>query len=101
MYWTELPTLDNLFDLAEMGRRAMLRANLHHTTTLASGLNHGTPLPDGICQGLFHIHIFARIARQYRGNRMPVIGRRNKNCIYILLFKKLSEIVVNLAAGPR
>src|SRR5262245_54047541 len=83
---------------------------LNHPAIFPSRLNAATPLVHLMAQRLFDVHVFARLARPNREERMPMIRRGDGNHIEIFIveglanvlktFRRVAALVPNLLA-PR
>ena len=88
---SDVAALDHLGDLHEVRRRAVLRTDLHDAIVLARRVHHHAAFANGQRDGLLDVHVLAGLTRQHRGDRVPVIRRRDMDCIHILQIEQLSE----------
>ncbi len=79
---------------------AALHAHLHHAIVFARRLQHLLAFEDVVGGGLFYVHILASLAGPDGRQRVPVVGRGDGDCIDILIFIKLAQILVILWIAP-
>ncbi len=73
---------------------AALHARLHDAFVLARRLHHLPALENVVAGRLLHEHIFARLTRPDRRQRMPVIAGGNGDGIDIFVVQQLAQIPV-------
>jgi hypothetical protein len=76
-----------------------LRPGLDDTVVLACGRDGLLAFPDAVTNRLFHVNIFARLARPDRHQRVPVIRRGGGDRVDLLAFEKFPNI--GITGGSR
>ena len=82
------------------GRAAVLRADLQHALGLARHLNHPLAFVNVVAGGLFAIDVLARLHRPDRRQRVPVIGRGNRNSLDARIGEGLAHVFKFLGLFP-
>jgi hypothetical protein len=69
-----------------------LRPVLDNTVIFARRFDHLSPFPDAVGAGFFYINIFARLAGPDGSQRVPVVGRGERNGIDGFVLQKFSDV---------
>src|SRR4051794_27477671 len=67
-----------------MRHRTALRSHLHHAIVFASRLYHLLALKHVVARRLLDVNILPGLASPDRCERVPMIRRRDRDCIYVL-----------------
>ena len=83
--------------------RAALRAVLHDATVLARGLDGDPPFVNVVAARLFDVHVLVRGAGPDRHQRMPVVGRSDRDGVEVRIVQRLADVadLLRLVAGAR
>ena len=87
---------DQLASRAEMGRAALLRADLQNSAGLMHHASQLLALVDRKCQRLLGVEVFSCPAGIDIDLRMPVIRRRIADDVDVRAFKQLAVVLIDL-----
>ena len=97
------PVANQLHGLARWRVGPLHLAGLKHAMVFAHGLDHHSPLADRMAQGLFAVHVLARLAGMDAGQVVPVLRRGIDDDVHVLAVQQRAVVLVGLAAiilGP-
>ena len=98
-------------DLAELARAqkrdgvlnalvaAALRAGLDDALVLSRGLDHAPAFADVVADGLLDIDVLAGLARPDRRQRVPVVGRGDRDGVDRLVVEQAANVLNDLGRG--
>ena len=95
----ERSTLHLLNGLNHAGIRARLAAVLADAVVLLHRAHQLTPFKPVVRAGFFDIDIFASLACPYAHERMPVVGRGDRDRVNIFVLEQLADVGVALRLG--
>ena len=91
----KLTAVEVLECLVECRAGSALRAHLDHAAVLSGRGDHLPAFPDIVRQRLFHVDVFARLARPHGGQGVPMVRRGDDDGVDILVVKQFADIAVN------
>ena len=95
------PALDDLGSLLQVRSGAVLRTRQKHRLGACRGSHHGLAFKDVVPQRLLDIDVLAGLERCDGGKRVPVVGRRDVNCIDVLVVQHPAIVLPELADAAR
>src|SRR4030095_5079810 len=90
---TDVAVADQLDALFVLLSRTLLRAALYDAFVMLRGVGHPAAFADEERHRLFDVNVLARAARQYRQQRMPVVGSRNDHGVNVLAVEHPAKIL--------
>src|ERR1051325_1309983 len=88
----ELALLHQLHRFGDVAAAAALRASLHDAVVLARGLDNFAAFPNVVRHGLLDVHVLARLDRPDGRQRMPMVGRGDRDCVDLRFLEHLAHV---------
>jgi hypothetical protein len=90
----DLPRADRLAGALGVFAGPRLRADLHDPLESPGHVGHPAPFADEQVQRLLDVHVLAGRAAHHGHQGVPVVRRRDDQCVHVLAIEQLAEIAV-------
>ena len=92
----DAPFVEKLHRGSNVRVAPVLHAGFHDTVVFARRLDRLASFPNVVRGRLLHVNVLARLARPYRRQRMPVVRRRDRDCVDFLVVEHAAKVHFSL-----